>query len=203
MAAILPTGMRAVSTEISPETGAGGFILPNDRVDVLLSKRERIRTARGRTSSLGNHPDQHPRAGDRPGAEGKRTAERRGRQDRNARAEARPGRDAGARAPDRHAVAGAAQHRRCHEVEKIDEQHRAAAKASTSFVTASPASRRCRSDRKDARDEVQGKSANDADIHGPRPVVFGRDCAHAQSGADAGGGERLSRRAHPSPPTDR
>src|SRR5580692_4685335 len=33
MAAILPTGMRAVSTEISPETGAGGFILPNDRVD--------------------------------------------------------------------------------------------------------------------------------------------------------------------------
>jgi pilus assembly protein CpaB len=41
MAAILPTGMRAVSTEISPETGAGGFILPNDRVDVLLTKREK------------------------------------------------------------------------------------------------------------------------------------------------------------------
>ena len=39
MAAVLPTGMRAVSTEISPETGAGGFILPNDRVDVILSKR--------------------------------------------------------------------------------------------------------------------------------------------------------------------
>src|SRR5215470_14303869 len=28
MAAILPTGMRAISTEISAETGAGGFILP-------------------------------------------------------------------------------------------------------------------------------------------------------------------------------
>jgi pilus assembly protein CpaB len=41
MAAILPVGMRAVSTEISPETGAGGFILPNDRVDVILSKREK------------------------------------------------------------------------------------------------------------------------------------------------------------------
>jgi pilus assembly protein CpaB len=41
MAAILPSGMRAVSTEISAETGAGGFILPNDRVDVILSKRER------------------------------------------------------------------------------------------------------------------------------------------------------------------
>ena len=41
MAAILPTGMRAVSTEISPETGAGGFILPNDRVDVILSRRQK------------------------------------------------------------------------------------------------------------------------------------------------------------------
>src|SRR5271168_3484553 len=41
MAAILPAGMRAVSTEISPETGAGGFILPNDRVDVILIRREK------------------------------------------------------------------------------------------------------------------------------------------------------------------
>jgi pilus assembly protein CpaB len=41
MAAILPAGMRAISTEISPETGAGGFILPNDRVDVILSRREK------------------------------------------------------------------------------------------------------------------------------------------------------------------
>jgi len=41
MAAILPTGMRAISTEISPETGAGGFILPNDHVDVIMSRREK------------------------------------------------------------------------------------------------------------------------------------------------------------------
>jgi pilus assembly protein CpaB len=41
MAAILPTGMRAISVEISPETGAGGFILPNDRVDVVLTRREK------------------------------------------------------------------------------------------------------------------------------------------------------------------
>jgi pilus assembly protein CpaB len=41
MAAILPTGMRAVSTEISAETGAGGFILPNDRVDVILTRRDK------------------------------------------------------------------------------------------------------------------------------------------------------------------
>jgi pilus assembly protein CpaB len=41
MAAILPTGMRAISTEITAETGAGGFILPNDRVDVLLTRRDK------------------------------------------------------------------------------------------------------------------------------------------------------------------
>jgi pilus assembly protein CpaB len=41
MAAILPSGMRAVSTQISPETSAGGFILPNDHVDVILTRRDR------------------------------------------------------------------------------------------------------------------------------------------------------------------
>jgi|SRR5215510_529856 len=41
MAAILPSGMRAISTDITPETGAGGFILPNDHVDVILSRRDR------------------------------------------------------------------------------------------------------------------------------------------------------------------
>jgi pilus assembly protein CpaB len=38
MSAILPAGMRAVSTEISVESGAGGFILPNDYVDVILTR---------------------------------------------------------------------------------------------------------------------------------------------------------------------
>jgi len=38
MAAVLSPGMRAVSVRISVETGAGGFILPNDRVDVLLTQ---------------------------------------------------------------------------------------------------------------------------------------------------------------------
>ena len=42
MAAVLPAGMRAISTPISPETGAGGFILPNDRVDVLLIRAQRV-----------------------------------------------------------------------------------------------------------------------------------------------------------------
>lgn len=45
MAAILPAGARAISTQISPETGAGGFILPNDRVDVIVTRKEKGRTA--------------------------------------------------------------------------------------------------------------------------------------------------------------
>ncbi len=114
MAAILPTGMRAVSTEISPETGAGGFILPNDRVDVILSKREKnpdkgspdlvhaeIILSNIRVLAI----DQAPKEKDGQNS--------RGRQDRHARIEAGPGGDTGARAAERHAVAGLAQHCRC------------------------------------------------------------------------------------------
>jgi pilus assembly protein CpaB len=54
MAAVLDKGMRAISTEISPETGAGGFILPNDRVDVILSKRDREAEKAGGTESHGS-----------------------------------------------------------------------------------------------------------------------------------------------------
>lgn len=41
LAAILPAGSRALSVPITADTGAGGFILPNDRVDVILTRRER------------------------------------------------------------------------------------------------------------------------------------------------------------------
>lgn len=47
MAAILPAGVRAISVKISPETGAGGFILPNDRVDVIVTRRERLKGTGG------------------------------------------------------------------------------------------------------------------------------------------------------------
>jgi pilus assembly protein CpaB len=42
MAAILPRGMRAVSMDVSPETEAGGFVLPNDHVDVILTHRDKV-----------------------------------------------------------------------------------------------------------------------------------------------------------------
>jgi pilus assembly protein CpaB len=47
MAAILPSGRRAESVEISPESGAGGFILPNDRVDVILTARDSLAQKNG------------------------------------------------------------------------------------------------------------------------------------------------------------
>ncbi len=43
LAAILPAGMRAISTKIKDETAVGRLILPNDRVDVILTQRTRGR----------------------------------------------------------------------------------------------------------------------------------------------------------------
>ena len=39
MSSLLPSGKRAVATEISVSTGAGGFVLPNDRVDVIMVRK--------------------------------------------------------------------------------------------------------------------------------------------------------------------
>ncbi|WP_295808232.1 Flp pilus assembly protein CpaB [uncultured Nitratireductor sp.] len=39
MSAILPSGKRAVATQIAADTSAGGFILPNDYVDVIMTRR--------------------------------------------------------------------------------------------------------------------------------------------------------------------
>ena len=39
MAATVSPGMRAIGVPVNAETGAGGFILPNDRVDVVLTRQ--------------------------------------------------------------------------------------------------------------------------------------------------------------------
>jgi pilus assembly protein CpaB len=39
MSSILPEGKRAVATQIAADTSAGGFILPNDYVDVIMTRR--------------------------------------------------------------------------------------------------------------------------------------------------------------------
>lgn len=39
MSSILPAGSRAVATSIAADTSAGGFILPNDFVDVIMTRR--------------------------------------------------------------------------------------------------------------------------------------------------------------------
>jgi pilus assembly protein CpaB len=41
LAATLPKGMRAVAMEVSAENAAGGFILPDDHVDVMLTRRDK------------------------------------------------------------------------------------------------------------------------------------------------------------------
>ena len=48
MAALLAPGMRAATVEVSTETASGGFILPDDRVDVILTQEV---TVEGRDSS--------------------------------------------------------------------------------------------------------------------------------------------------------
>ncbi len=48
MAAVLTPGMRAVSVAITAESGAGGFILPGDKVDVILTQE--IEVLDGRTT---------------------------------------------------------------------------------------------------------------------------------------------------------
>ena len=42
MAAFLDPGMRAMSTPVSVESAAGGFILPGDRVDVVLTRQVEV-----------------------------------------------------------------------------------------------------------------------------------------------------------------
>jgi pilus assembly protein CpaB len=39
MSSLLPKGMRAISVAISERSSAGGFILPNDRVDIILTRK--------------------------------------------------------------------------------------------------------------------------------------------------------------------
>ena len=45
MAALLTPGMRAISVEISTESASGGFILPDDRVDVILTYDMQVQTS--------------------------------------------------------------------------------------------------------------------------------------------------------------
>jgi pilus assembly protein CpaB len=47
MSSILPSGYRAIATQISADTSAGGFILPNDYVDVIMTRRAENGSATG------------------------------------------------------------------------------------------------------------------------------------------------------------
>lgn len=47
MSSILPSGKRAIATRIAADTSAGGFILPNDFVDVIMTRRAEAEAAGG------------------------------------------------------------------------------------------------------------------------------------------------------------
>lgn len=55
MSVMLTPGMRAVSVEIEAETAAGGFIQPNDRVDVIVTRQ--IERQNNNTNGLGIRSD--------------------------------------------------------------------------------------------------------------------------------------------------
>ena len=97
MSALLPSGSRALAITIDNRgaNSAGGFILPNDRVDVIrifrdeaASKAQGARRLRQRDAAA-----QRPRAGDRPEHPGAQRREGRGRRDRDPRARSAPGRN--------------------------------------------------------------------------------------------------------------
>jgi pilus assembly protein CpaB len=176
MAAILPSGMRAVSTEISPETGAGGFILPNDRVDVILSKREKNPDRSGSGDIVHSEIilanvrvlaiDQAPKEKEGQNAVVGKTVTLELKPEQS---------ETLARAPERHAVAGAAQH--CRSQRGRDPGRRSIFEAQRQRQRGSL--RRLKPDdnteviKRNVQYEVQGKSTGDADFSGPRPVVFG------------------------------
>jgi pilus assembly protein CpaB len=49
MAAILPKGKRAIAVKVEQETAAGGFILPGDKVDLILTRKFRNRSVTSET----------------------------------------------------------------------------------------------------------------------------------------------------------
>jgi pilus assembly protein CpaB len=47
MSSILPSGRRAIATQVAADTSAGGFILPNDYVDIIMTRRNTAAAANG------------------------------------------------------------------------------------------------------------------------------------------------------------
>ena len=55
MAALLGRGMRPFAVNISPTTASGGFIMPGDRVDIMLSQKIKLPNANDERSSKKAH----------------------------------------------------------------------------------------------------------------------------------------------------
>ena len=187
MAAILPTGMRAVSTEISPETGAGGFILPNDRVDVILSKREKNADRSGAPDVVNSEIiltnirvlaiDQAPKEKD-----GQNTVV-----GKTVTLELKPEQaETLARARQTGTLSLALRSIADVNMVESNADDQAPKRGDSINVVrygVSEPDDDTEVTERTLRYEMQGNSAGDADLPGPRPVVFGRRGADAQSGA--------------------
>lgn len=57
MAGVLKSGMRAVTFTVSPSTASGGFVLPGDRVDVLLTHGKASEALRKKEQGRTKDPD--------------------------------------------------------------------------------------------------------------------------------------------------
>lgn len=114
LAAVLTKGMRAAAVDISPESGAGGFILPDDRVDVMLTRRDKAAEKATGVERLHHQhcPAKHSGAGCRPDGRSEKWGQDRDRQDRDARTHSAASRDARAVAAGRFDLSYAAQHPR-------------------------------------------------------------------------------------------
>ena len=188
--------MRAISTEISPETGAGGFILPNDRVDVILSKREKNPDRTGPADIVNSEIilsnmrvlaiDQAPKEKDGQNTVVGKTVTlelkpeqtetlARARQSGTLSLALRSIADLNASRPSRRS---GPQARRQHQRGSF----RRLKPDDDTEVTERTSEMKCR-----------GNQPIDADLHRPCPVVFGRRGVDAQSGLDPGDRRRLSR----------
>ena len=60
MAGLLKSGMRAVTFSVSPQSASGGFILPGDRIDVLLTHDKLRQVLKKRLGGKPAPPDEPP-----------------------------------------------------------------------------------------------------------------------------------------------
>ena len=108
IAALLPDGMRAAAVRINDVSGVAGFVQPNDRVDVLITRQSPAATATSRSPTCCSRTSASSRSTRMPRTPTARRRSPRPRRSRSIRSTRRSSRWPGGRQPQ----PGAAQARR-------------------------------------------------------------------------------------------